>query len=79
MHISQQDLQHYNDSDSERVRPRIHREDDFRNLNVIRFVKFVMTNITGSNISSYSVMKGPLGEVFKVPEDNRKELESLNK
>ena len=24
-------------------------------------------------------MKGPLGEVFKVPEDNRKELESLNK
>jgi len=25
------------------------------------------------------MMKGPLGEVFKVPEDNRKELESLNK
>ena len=24
-------------------------------------------------------MKSPLGEVFKVPEDNRKELESLNK
>merc|ERR1712168_999685 len=25
------------------------------------------------------MMKGPLGEVFKVPEDNRKELENLNK
>ena len=25
------------------------------------------------------MMKGPLGEVFKVPEDNSKELESLNK
>ena len=25
------------------------------------------------------MMKGPLGEVFKVPEDNRKELETLNK
>ena len=25
------------------------------------------------------MMKSPLGEVFKVPEDNRKELESLNK
>jgi len=30
-------------------------------------------------LTQNGVMKGPLGEVFKVPGDNRKELESLNK
>merc|ERR1712212_671082 len=35
---------------------------------------------TSNNMTQNGLMvKGPLGEVFKVPEDNRKELESLNK
>merc|ERR1711934_54180 len=44
-----------------------------------------LTNNSYNNNSNNSMtqngvmMKGPLGEVFKVPEDNRKELESLNK
>merc|ERR1712055_1195328 len=38
-------------------------------------------NNNSNNIMTQNgvMMKGPLGEVFKVPEDNRKELESLNK
>merc|ERR1712055_429119 len=38
-------------------------------------------NNNSNNIMTQNgvMMKGPLGEVFKVPEDNRKELETLNK
>merc|ERR1711990_242864 len=36
-------------------------------------------NSNNSMTQNGVMMKGPLGEVFKVPEDNRKELESLNK
>merc|ERR1712168_282168 len=38
------------------------------------------TTTDNNNMTQNGVMmKSPLGEVFKVPEDNRKELESLNK